>query len=110
MSLELLMNVFWQNFFTRIELIANFLCMLKASRSKHFPAIYNETAHRQRLTSYFSEIREKPARPKLYSDNDSSLTDSSFLGVKSQTTRQTGGLNTAYKARFPSRDLSPGFH
>lgn len=55
---------------------------MNASRSKHFPPRYNETAHRQRLTSYFSEIREKPARPKLYSDNDSILTDSSFLGLK----------------------------
>lgn len=69
-------------FLTRIELIANFLCMLKASRSKYFPSRYNETAHRQRLTSYFSEIREKSARPKLYSDNDSTLTDASFLGLK----------------------------
>lgn len=55
---------------------------MNASKSKHFPSRYNETAHRQRLTSYFSEIREKPASPKLYSDNDSTLTDSSFLGLK----------------------------
>lgn len=81
-TLDDLKYVFWQNFFTRIELIANFLCKMNASRSKHFPPRYNETAHRQRLTSYFSEIREKPARLKLYSDNDSTLTDSSFLGLK----------------------------
>lgn len=55
---------------------------MNASRSKYFPSRYNETAHRQRLTSYFSEIREKHARPKLYSDNESTLTDSSFLGLK----------------------------